>query len=539
MHNLFLGELRHHCRDVWGINVKDKSSDSPKMLPHTPDEQREWLRKVVPYIRDGSHSRLSRVRKGYIVAVAELNGAVPLSATFVKKAYIQVPPVLAEATKDFRLVRDEYDISRFSVLDQATVTRLREDINATTFPSWMERPPRNFGSPSHGKLKADLWRTVCTVSMVLTLVPLWGTTRASVRQKVLLDNFVHLVCATDLATRRSTNQARIDKFDEHMREYLRSLRDLPDHQFVPNHHLSLHLKECLELFGPVHTWWAFPFEHFNGILQRLNTNSKSDEMPLTFMQYFYLGTNIRSLMEDTGWPDLAPFRAMRAAYEDAIRDTVRGTRLADFYAQHSRDSDEAIAPQLPTHQLDEHRLETMPRDHYQSLFEHIVSLDGPIFAPMLADVEDRRPRLPDTAQYLTAIQHQGLTYSTCKSAYGNSLVLFRSPDRQDHHAAGRICDILLHGRDTGANTTVDAFVVLEEFVPLSSEHAAADPFHQYPDLETRLFYNCVESSCRIVPLNDIVCHFASLLYTPETIKEECVVVRSLDRYRGIVSVRLN
>ncbi|KAJ8456044.1 hypothetical protein ONZ51_g12274 [Trametes cubensis] len=484
MHNLFLGELRHHCRDVWGINVKDKSSDSPKMLPHTPDEQREWLRKVVPYIRDGSHSRLSRVRKGYIVAVAELNGARRAH----RDTEIQVPPVLAEATKDFRLVRDEYDISRFSVLDQATVTRLREDINATTFPSWMERPPRNFGSPSHGKLKADLWRT-----------------------------------SQYLATRRSTNQARIDKFDEHMREYLRSLRDLPDHQFVPNHHLSLHLKECLELFGPVHTWWAFPFEHFNGILQRLNTNSKSDEMPLTFMQYFYLGTNIRSLMEDTGWPDLAPFRAMRAAYEDAIRDTVRGTRLADFYAQHSRDSDEAIAPQLPTHQLDEHRLETMPRDHYQSLFEHIVSLDGPIFAPMLADVEDRRPRLPDTAQYLTAIQHQGLTYSTCKSAYGNSLVLFRSPDRQDHHAAGRICDILLHGRDTGANTTVDAFVVLEEFVPLSSEHAAADPFHQYPDLETRLFYNCVESSCRIVPLNDIVCHFASLLYTPETIKEECVV----------------
>lgn len=122
-----------------------------------------------------------------------------------------------------------------------------------------------------------MWRTVCTVSMVITLVRLWGGPDSNTRQKALLENFVHLVCAVDLAARRSTNQERIDKYDHHMLEYLTSLRKLFDHHLVPNHHLSLHLKECLELFGPVFAWWGFPFERINGMLQRLNTNSKTGE----------------------------------------------------------------------------------------------------------------------------------------------------------------------------------------------------------------------------------------------------------------------
>ncbi|OSC96416.1 hypothetical protein PYCCODRAFT_1334666, partial [Trametes coccinea BRFM310] len=193
MHNLLLGVLRHHCRDVWGINVKDKSADGPKVTLHTPAEQRAWLEKVASYIDRGSRSRLSRRQ--------------------TTTEAIRLPPVLAEATADFHIAGgDQPDVSRFSVLDHETITRLREDINATTFPSWMERPPRNFGSPSHGKLKADVWRTVCTVSMVMTLVRLWGGSQANPRKKALLENFVHLVSAVDLAVRRSTDPERIARF---------------------------------------------------------------------------------------------------------------------------------------------------------------------------------------------------------------------------------------------------------------------------------------------------------------------------------------
>lgn len=173
------------------------------------------------------------------------------------------------------MAKGPYDISKYRVLDQSTVDQIREDIRTTYLPSWMERPPRNFGSPSHGKLKADQWRTVCTVSLTITLCRLWGGPDASEKQRLLLDNFISLVCAVDLATRRSMDVTRADRFDRYMLHYLRTLRNLFGHHLVPNHHLSLHLRDCLMLFGPVHAWWAFPFERYNGLLQNLNTNNKS------------------------------------------------------------------------------------------------------------------------------------------------------------------------------------------------------------------------------------------------------------------------
>jgi hypothetical protein len=40
----------------------------------------------------------------------------------------------------------------------------------------------------------------------------------------------------------------------------------------PNLHASLHLPELLLKYGPVHAWWAYPFECLIGHIQQLNTN---------------------------------------------------------------------------------------------------------------------------------------------------------------------------------------------------------------------------------------------------------------------------
>ena len=83
-----LGELRHHCREVWGIDVKDKGDDSSKMEPHSPEKQRVNLLRVYEAIRKGSKSALAKIRKGYVVAVAEVNGVLPTGGTVTKAAYV-------------------------------------------------------------------------------------------------------------------------------------------------------------------------------------------------------------------------------------------------------------------------------------------------------------------------------------------------------------------------------------------------------------------------------------------------------------------
>ena len=161
------------------------------------------------------------------------------------------------------------------VFSSKVLDLIRKDIAAVMVPSWVEKPPSNFGSAMHGKLKVDHWRTVCTIYMVITLTLLWGGATATDVERTVLSNFIHLIIAVDSATRRSMSTERALIFDQNMEAYVKGLRSIYNHTLVPNHHLSLHLKDCLLLFGPVHGWWAYPFERYNGLLQRLNTNHKT------------------------------------------------------------------------------------------------------------------------------------------------------------------------------------------------------------------------------------------------------------------------
>jgi hypothetical protein len=76
------------------------------------------------------------------------------------------------------------------VLGKEVLEEVWADMAETTIPSWMQRAPKNIGSPSSGKVKADQWRTLCTVNFVITLVRLWSHRDD---RKPMLDNFLALV----------------------------------------------------------------------------------------------------------------------------------------------------------------------------------------------------------------------------------------------------------------------------------------------------------------------------------------------------------
>ena len=43
--------------------------------------------------------------------------------------------------------------------------------------------------------------------------------------------------------------------------------------------MALHLRDYILLYGPVHSWWAYPFERMIGTLQRISTNYKEGKAP--------------------------------------------------------------------------------------------------------------------------------------------------------------------------------------------------------------------------------------------------------------------
>jgi len=49
---------------------------------------------------------------------------------------------------------------------------------------------------------------------------------------------------------------------------------------TPNHHHYLHMKDCLQDYGPIHGFWYYSFERFNRILGRYHNNNRSIEVQL-------------------------------------------------------------------------------------------------------------------------------------------------------------------------------------------------------------------------------------------------------------------
>lgn len=80
---------------------------------------------------------------------------------------------------------------------------------------------------------------------------------------------------------------------------------------TPNMHLHLHLKKCIENYGPVYGFWAFSFERYNGILGSYHTNNRS--LTITLMRKFIDGIRVVSSyqqLEGQGLPALDEFRLM-------------------------------------------------------------------------------------------------------------------------------------------------------------------------------------------------------------------------------------
>ncbi|KAJ7711815.1 hypothetical protein B0H16DRAFT_1231072, partial [Mycena metata] len=224
MHNLFLGLLRAHFRGILGFRASTTNPPPrPAILISIPEDP---------------------------------DNPLPTKANDTK--------TLARAIKALQKRRTEH----------SDMQALWNDIAHIIKPSWVTSLPAEVGgSASGGKLKADQWRVLGTVYMPLTLVRLWSNSDPASVQRQLLDLTMDLVSAVILAASRETSVSTAEAYHRYMLSYRAGLQKLfPDYDCLPNHHMALHITECLLLFGPVHGWWTFPFERLIGTLQRIPTN---------------------------------------------------------------------------------------------------------------------------------------------------------------------------------------------------------------------------------------------------------------------------
>ncbi|KZT02118.1 uncharacterized protein LAESUDRAFT_601594, partial [Laetiporus sulphureus 93-53] len=222
MHNQYLGLLKTHCKDIWGMDIDVEDGDGTYVHDH----------KVPAYPSD------------------------------------------AEMSEGLRLLHNG-SIAKLAKCTKAMLAQIHEDMQRTQIPSWVNPAPFNIGTEQRGKLHADQWLSACSINFPITLVRLWGNERESSRKASLLSNFMDLVTVVTMSSSLEVSAEHIKIYDASLMRYLRTLKDLYKEAAIkPNHHLALHVSECLRVFGPARSIRTFFAERMNYLLMRQNTSGK-------------------------------------------------------------------------------------------------------------------------------------------------------------------------------------------------------------------------------------------------------------------------
>lgn len=137
------------------------------------------------------------------------------------------------------------------------------------FPYDVGRIPLKIGSGFSG-FTADQWRVWTTVLSPIVL--------KGIIPDRDLSCWLLFVRACSLLCSRIITASNIDTADQYLLLFCKEYQDIyGDEACTPNMHLHTHLAKCLHDFGPVHSFWCFPFERFNGLLGAYHTNKRSVE----------------------------------------------------------------------------------------------------------------------------------------------------------------------------------------------------------------------------------------------------------------------
>ena len=109
-----------------------------------------------------------------------------------------------------------------------------------------------------------------------------------------LECWRHFVLACRILCLKSVTTDQVKLADALLLQYCKRVERMCGKQVVtPNMHFSCHLSSCVLDYGPLHNFWLFAFERFNGILGKLPNNNRSIEVQM--MKRFQCDADLMSV----------------------------------------------------------------------------------------------------------------------------------------------------------------------------------------------------------------------------------------------------
>lgn len=295
MHNWMEGVLQHHLRRKWGIGAETmrgrKKGSNKAKLPEYASVSVEGSIEDIEDFQKELESLQSESREHNDVPVHHSSRHRNLAPSILHLSddgdsddsdFSQDDPFVSESEAAGDIGMDQTVLNSSTRKDRSnrllpehslateTILGIRAAISEIFLPTWIDRPPRNLGSPAHGKLKADTYFVLFTAILPLDLVERWS---AQARHQGLLENLYDLVTCTNIACSYSTNLACANIFEQRYEKYRLSSTDLFTHTHsMPNHHYASHIPKQLMYWGPLMRLSEFGLERQNGVLQKISTN---------------------------------------------------------------------------------------------------------------------------------------------------------------------------------------------------------------------------------------------------------------------------
>ncbi|KAG2073508.1 hypothetical protein BDR04DRAFT_1010610 [Suillus decipiens] len=323
MHNLFLGVVQYHFRNVITI---DKQASKAMRKPETKSANPKELDKGRAILESNpTASAMTRLQLPILQAlVQEVGITLPNNARNTKKMMVEAllvvrmndedrmrvdtkafvtEELVKEYAADIEEKNDQKGIFAETLTDEE-INGIQAELKGIKRPSWHWGSPKNLGDAEHGKLKAEQWRLAIEFDLPVTLIKLWGVNSGGEeRKQKLAHSTMLLTMAIRWGMLHVTSTHHTQQYRKYMKAYLECIRDVfPGHSFCPNHHACLHIDEFLLRYGPMHGWWMFPFERIIGGLQKTITNHKIGEMERTMLETFCTTANVKAMLQEPGAP---------------------------------------------------------------------------------------------------------------------------------------------------------------------------------------------------------------------------------------------
>ena len=156
------------------------------------------------------------------------------------------------------------------IFSRNSLESLQEKMDNIMSPQDIGRIPQKIAS-NFGGFTGNQWKNWTELFSLIVL-----------RDVLTTDDFEcwrHFVLASRLLSKPTLTNDELLLADALLLQFCRRcVRLYGDEVTTPNMHLHAHIRECVQDYGPVQSFWLFSFERFNGMLGKQPHNNKSIEV---------------------------------------------------------------------------------------------------------------------------------------------------------------------------------------------------------------------------------------------------------------------